>query len=136
MSEVIASNNDVAAHYEYAPFGALTVSRGASAADNPWRFSSEYVDDALGCVYYNYRHLNSGLGQWLCFDLYAKPKTGSLYIFFKFCLECILELRSCRLGLNSLLKVNLEKKTGCRVLLHDYPVYYDGSEDWPWWKFW
>ena len=134
VSEVIASNNDVAAHYEYAPFGALTVSRGASAADNPWRFSSEYVDDALGCVYYNYRHLNSGLGQWLCYDLYAKPKTGSLYIFFKFCSECILELRSCRLGLNSLLKVNLEKKTGCRVLLHDYPVYYDGSEEWPWWK--
>ena len=65
VSEVIASNNDVAAHSEYAPFGALTVSRGASAADNPWRFSSEYAEDDTATVYYNYRHYEPVTGRWL-----------------------------------------------------------------------
>ena len=68
VSEVTASNNDVSAHYEYAPFGALTVSRGESAAANPWRFSSEYSDDELGCVYYNYRHYEPITGRWMSRD--------------------------------------------------------------------
>ena len=65
VSEVIDSNNDVAAHYEYAPFGALTVSRGVSAAANPWRFSSEYAEDDTATVYYNYRHYEPVMGRWM-----------------------------------------------------------------------
>ena len=68
VSEVIASNNDVAAHYEYAPFGALTVSRGVSAAANPWRFSSEYAEDDTATVYYNYRHYEPVAGRWMTRD--------------------------------------------------------------------
>ena len=51
----------IAAHYEYAPFGAVTAATcntNITAFDvrtlNPYRFSSEYADDALGLVYYNY----------------------------------------------------------------------------------
>ena len=47
--------NEPVAHYDYAPFGAPTAS-GHRAADNPFRFSSEFHDDALALVYYNYRH--------------------------------------------------------------------------------
>ena len=65
VSEVVASNNDVAAHYEYAPFGALTVSSGVSAAANPWRFSSEYAEDDTATVYYNYRHYEPVTGRWM-----------------------------------------------------------------------
>ena len=65
VSEVIASNTDVAAHYEYAPFGALTVSRGASAEANPFRFSSEYAEDDTATVYYNYRHYEPVMGRWM-----------------------------------------------------------------------
>ena len=66
-----------------------------------------------------------------------QEEISDMFIGVRFCSDgCNLELRSCLLGRNSLLKETLEKKTGCRVLLHDYPVYYDGSEDWPWWKFW
>jgi RHS repeat-associated protein len=62
----------VAAHYEYAPFGALTASTRNSTSTaydfrtyNPFRFSSEYADDALGLVYYNYRHYEPVMGRWL-----------------------------------------------------------------------
>ena len=68
VSEVTASNNDVSAHYEYAPFGALTVSRGESAAANPWRFSSEYAEDETATVYYNYRHYEPVTGRWMSRD--------------------------------------------------------------------
>ena len=68
VSEVIASDDTLAAHYEYAPFGALTVSRGESAAANPFRFSSEYAEDDTASVYYNYRHYEPVTGRWMCID--------------------------------------------------------------------
>ena len=65
----------VAAHYEYAPFGEVTAqTRGNAwgtldlAADNPWRFSSEYADDATGAVYDNYRHYEPVMGRWMARD--------------------------------------------------------------------
>ena len=67
VSEVIADNGNIAAHYEYAPFGAVTVQSGDSAA-NPWRFSSEFADDELGCDYYNYREYEPLTGRWMCMD--------------------------------------------------------------------
>lgn len=78
--------NGIAAHYEYAPFGAVTAtsrSTPVTAYDfceyNPFRFSSEYSDDGIGLIYYNYRHYNSTTGRWvnrdpaplLQFNLYA-----------------------------------------------------------------
>ena len=68
VSEVIAENGDIEAHYEYSPFGAVIAQRGASAAANPWRFSSEYAEDDTATVYYNYRHYEPVTGRWLCLD--------------------------------------------------------------------
>ena len=64
VSEVVAENGGVAAHYEYMPFGAVAVLRGASASNNPWRFSSEFAEDDTATVYYNYRHYNP-ISKWL-----------------------------------------------------------------------
>jgi RHS repeat-associated protein len=69
VSEVVAENGDVAAHYEYAPFGAIVAQRGTTASDNPWRFSNEYADDDTGTVYYNYRHYEPVTGRWLRRDI-------------------------------------------------------------------
>ena len=80
VSEVIASNNDVAAHYEYAPFGALTVSRGTSAAVNPFRFSWEYAEDDTATVYYNYRHYEPVMGRWLQRDPIGEDGGVDLYV--------------------------------------------------------
>ena len=73
-------NGDIEAHYEYAPFGALTVSRGTFAAANPWRFSSEYAEDDTATVYYNYRHYDPIAGNWTMRDP-AGELYGGLYGF-------------------------------------------------------
>ena len=40
---------------------------------NPWRFSSEYADDSLALVYYNYRHYEPVNGRWSVRDpIYEK----------------------------------------------------------------
>ena len=74
VSEVFyhAPQNGIAAHYDYAPFGAVTRTSSATRvtnrdilSENPFRFSSEYHDDPLSLVYYNYRHYNPLSGRWL-----------------------------------------------------------------------
>ena len=73
VSELVhfETRNGIAVHYDYAPFGAVTRAISASTitdntftTDNPFRFSSEYHDDTLGLVYYNYRHYNPIDGRW------------------------------------------------------------------------
>lgn len=49
-------------HYNYAPFGHGCCS--ATTDLNPFRFSSEYADDKLGLVYFNYRHYDCICGRW------------------------------------------------------------------------
>ena len=44
--------------YEYRSYGGLVTSEGNMAQENKFRFSCEYMDDELGLIYYNYRHLN------------------------------------------------------------------------------
>ena len=81
VSEVIASDDSLAAHYEYAPFGALSAMRGTSAVSNPWRFSSEYAEGDTSTTYYNYRHYDPVTGRWLSRDPIDELGSVSLYLF-------------------------------------------------------
>ncbi len=90
VSELVSyqSARGVPAHYEYAPFGAVTAATTNTAftafnvADtNPYRFSSEYADDALGLVYYNYRHYDPCVGRWLNRDPIEEKGGLNLYAF-------------------------------------------------------
>ena len=84
VSELVhfETRNGIVARYDYAPFGAVTRAISTSAVtdntfttDNPFRFPSpgglgriffsEYHDDTLGLVYYNYRHYNPMDGRWV-----------------------------------------------------------------------
>ena len=87
VSEVFyhALQNGIAAHYDYAPFGAVTRTFNATRvtnrdflSENPFRFSSEFHDDTLALVYYNYRHYNPKDGRWQGRDL---CKTNNKYRF-------------------------------------------------------
>ena len=69
VSEVVARNSDVAAHYVYAPSGSAIAQHGASAASNPWRFSSEFAEDDTATVYYNYRSYNFEIGLFTSRDM-------------------------------------------------------------------
>ena len=91
VSELVSyqTSRGVPAHYEYAPFGAVTEATTNTAFTafnvaevNPFRFSSEYSDDALGLVYYNYRHYEPVMGRWFSRD----PKEiglSNLYLFLQ-----------------------------------------------------
>ena len=84
VSEIVdVGTGEIFVHYEYSSFGKVvlaTSERGDSASTiNPYRFSSEYHDDAFGLVYYNYRHYNPGDGRWMGRDL--TDEVGNLYGF-------------------------------------------------------
>ena len=70
VSEIIPCqfDNRIAAHYEYAPFGAIQSQWGMLSSNNPWRFSNEYTDDVIGTIYYTFRHYDLMTSRWLCRD--------------------------------------------------------------------
>ncbi|MBR1990796.1 MAG: RHS repeat-associated core domain-containing protein, partial [Bacteroidales bacterium] len=80
ISELVSSDDGtISAHYEYAPFGEVILSSGDFAVTNPFCFSSEYADDALALVYFNYRHLDTVTGRWQQRDQIEELGKLSLY---------------------------------------------------------
>jgi len=65
--------------YEYGPYGNVLKMEGNAAEINPFRFSSEYADDELGLVYYNYRYYNSQNGRWISRDPMTEKESYLLY---------------------------------------------------------
>ena len=65
--------------YEYGPYGNVLKMEGNAAEINPFRFSSEYADDELGLVYYNYRYYNPQDGRWESRDPMTEKETCLLY---------------------------------------------------------
>ena len=63
VSEYIDSSGTTVAHYEYSPFGKLTVTDGSMAADFNHRFSTKYRDSETGLYYYGYRYFPSEFGR-------------------------------------------------------------------------
>ena len=84
VSELVSSaDGSISAHYEYAPFGEVILSFGDLALTNPFRFSSEYADDTLVLVYYNYRHLEPVTGRWLNVDIIEDAGGVNMYALSK-----------------------------------------------------
>ena len=52
---------------------------GGLALVNPFRFSSEFHDDELGLVYYNYRYYNPQLGRWTKRDPIGEEDCANLF---------------------------------------------------------
>jgi RHS repeat-associated protein len=82
FSQLARSDPDapaIRAHYEYAPFGAVTAMTGDSAAGNPIRFSTKRQDEATGLLYYGYRDLDAVSGRWLRRDPLGERAGPLLY---------------------------------------------------------
>ena len=64
--------------YTYTPYGAV-----ASEGDvtQPIQWSSEFNDEELGLVYYNYRHYVPAIGKWLCREPLGENESHHLYSF-------------------------------------------------------
>ena len=95
VSEVVAAKDMVTAHYEYTPFGESVAQSREIAFDNPWRFSSEYAEDVIGLVFYNFRHYEPTAGRWLSRDPMAERLSCNLYAI----LDNAVSLRNDFLGL-------------------------------------
>jgi len=87
VSDIVSyqSARGVPAHYEYAPFGAVIAATTNTAFTafnvaevNPFRFSSEYSDAALGLTYYIFRYYDMVSGRWMTRD----PLSGVLLMSF------------------------------------------------------
>ncbi len=59
------SDGDIAAHYEYDPFGNEITSIGDLAQSNVYRFSTKYYDEEVNLYYYGYRYYSPELGRWI-----------------------------------------------------------------------
>lgn len=81
VSCIVDEGGDCAAHYEYTPFGNTTLSCGAITEMNPWRYSSEYADDAISTTCYNYRHYNSCDARWTARDPLGEDSEYRLYVY-------------------------------------------------------
>jgi RHS repeat-associated protein len=78
---VKAGGNTVAATYEYDPFGVTLKSTGEYAAKNPFKFSTKYVEQDSGMIYYGYRYYNPQTGSWLSRDPLEEEGGINLYAF-------------------------------------------------------
>ena len=85
VCELVDFYGDVAATYDYAPFGAVSAGTpsGSAAPANPFQWSSEVYDDELGLVYYNYRHYSPTDGRFLSRDPIEEQGGWNLYAFLK-----------------------------------------------------
>ena len=82
VSELVnALTGETAAHYDYSAFGKTLIAAGFLRNRNPFRFSSEYVDDATGLTYYNWRHYDPVHGRWLSEDPIGEEGGLNVYGF-------------------------------------------------------
>lgn len=66
--------------YDYSAYGELiSHSQSPVGNRNPYRFSSEYYDEDLGLVYYNFRHYNPADGRWISRDPIGERGGDNLY---------------------------------------------------------
>jgi RHS repeat-associated protein len=83
VTDLVSSNGDVVAHYEFDPFGNIVVKTGVLADANPFRFSNEYFDQETGFVAYQQRYLKTETSAWLSRDLIEEQGGINLYGFVK-----------------------------------------------------
>ena len=69
----------VEAAYEYDPFGNAIRQSGPYALTNPFRFSTKFIDDESGFVYYGYRYYDPVRGRWPSRDPIGEDGGVNLY---------------------------------------------------------
>ena len=68
VSDVVSSANNSVCNYKYSVYGTTSSFYDSRASKNPWCFSSEYFDEKLDLMNYNYRTYSSADGRWASRD--------------------------------------------------------------------
>jgi RHS repeat-associated protein len=79
VSELIATDNGIAAHYEYDAFGKTITKQGSHADANTYRFSTKPLDVEGGLYYYGYRFYDANFGRWPNRDPFSEHGGINLY---------------------------------------------------------
>ncbi|MBQ4634981.1 MAG: RHS repeat-associated core domain-containing protein [Akkermansia sp.] len=80
MCEVFGATGYIRTAYTYSPFGSVTATGNVT---QPIQWSSEFHDEELGLVYYNWRYFNTIASKWNARDPYKKNVGLSLYFYCK-----------------------------------------------------
>ncbi len=78
---LIDSEGETAAHYEYSPFGKTISKIGYYAETNKFRFSTKRFEEVGELYYYGFRYYKPKTGNWLTRDPIAENGGKNLYVF-------------------------------------------------------
>jgi len=81
ISELIGTNGEIVAHYEYSPFGETIVATGPLAKENKFRFSTKYFMDELSIGDWGKRYYHPDDGRWLSRDQIGEAGGINLFAF-------------------------------------------------------
>ena len=81
VSEYVNQSGTEVAHFEYDPFGNLTVDDQSNASAFPYRFSTKPQDSVTGLYYYGYRYYDPVTGRWPSRDPIGELGGINLYGF-------------------------------------------------------
>jgi len=76
--DITGVQTNLAARYEYDPYGNAIVAAGDWAAYNTIRFSTKWFDDETGLGYWGYRYYNPKLGRWVSRDPIGEVFAGHI----------------------------------------------------------
>jgi RHS repeat-associated protein len=83
VGQLVSTNGSFLASYEYDPYGKLIKDvADASVLNNPFRFSSKYLDSETGLNYYGYRYYQPEVGRWVSRDPIGERGSFNLYASF------------------------------------------------------
>ena len=80
VTGLVDTNGATAGHYEYDAYGHLLTWVGAEADDNPFPFSTKYLEEETEWCCYGYRYYNSEIGRRLLRDPIREPEVGTRYL--------------------------------------------------------
>ena len=78
VCEVFGPAGNIRTAYTYSPYGQVTASGNVT---QPIQWSSEFHDEELGLVYYNWRYYSSRDGRWINRDFINELLSKCLYIY-------------------------------------------------------
>ena len=78
VCEVFGATGYIRTAYTYSPFGSVTATGNVT---QPIQWSSEFNDEELGLVYYNWRYFDSLSGKWIERDELWEKVSQNLYSF-------------------------------------------------------
>ena len=83
LTQTLDGNTALTSHYEYDAFGQSIFSSGAYKDENPYKFSTKYLDEETDFYYYGYRYYDPKTGRWPSRDPIEERGGFNLYGFVR-----------------------------------------------------